>query len=86
MAHKLFVLRSSENENTIMNKANACILKVIKLCEALLSCADSGDLAREDETCGVLFGIVRDCSYKMLHAAENEQLLHIARGTWDTEQ
>jgi hypothetical protein len=53
----------------------------IELSRQLLSCADIGDLAREDDSCGVLYGIVRDSAYKIIKAAERERLRHIERGT-----
>ncbi len=49
----------------------------------LLFLADKGDLQREDDGCGVLYGIIRDAAYKMNQAAQTEIRNHILRGTWD---
>ncbi len=49
----------------------------------LLFLADKGDLQREDDGCGVLYGIIRDAAYKMKQAAQAEKRNHILRGTWD---
>ena len=59
------------------------IVSLIHQCRDLLICADRGDLQRNDESCGVLFGMVRDCAYKMLDLAQKERRSHIAKGTWD---
>lgn len=40
-------------------------------------------MQREDDSCGVLYGIVRDCAYKMLDAAEKERKRHMDKGIWD---
>ncbi len=37
----------------------------------------------EDDSCGVLYGIVRDCAYKMIDTANKERLRHIEKGIWD---
>ncbi len=55
------------------------------LARKLLFLADKGDLQREDDGCGVLYGIIRDAAYKMKQAAENEKQNHIRHGTWDGE-
>lgn len=54
--------------------------------EELLYLADEGDLQRADDSCGVLYGIIRDAAYKMKQAAENERRNHILHGTWDGEE
>jgi hypothetical protein len=61
------------------------IMNVMRLCSDMLICADRGDLQRKDESCGVLFGVVRDNAYKMLDLARKERNSHIAKGTWDSE-
>jgi hypothetical protein len=66
-----------------MNKANANILRTIELSRELLDAADHGDLAREDDGCGVLYAIVRDSAYKIIQIAEREKCRHIDKGVWD---
>jgi len=68
-----------------MKIINVNILKVMELSQQLLFCADKGDMQREDDGCGVLFGIVRDCAYKLHDAAQKEKLNHLNRGIWDEE-
>jgi hypothetical protein len=52
----------------------------------LLALADAGDADRTDDGCGVLYGIVRDCAYKMRAQAGREQEAHKARGIWDEHE
>ena len=66
-----------------MKECNENIMCVIELAGKLLLCADRGDMQRKDDSCGVLFGVVRDCSYKMIDLAEKERQRHIEKGTWD---
>ena len=48
------------------------IKKVLALCEEMLQLANDGDAKRQDIGCGVLFGMLRDCAYKMRTLAESE--------------
>jgi hypothetical protein len=66
-----------------MKEVNRNISKVLELSRKLLFCADRGDIQREDDSCGVLYGIVRDCAYKIIDAAEKEKERHIQQGVWD---
>jgi len=66
-----------------MKPTNKNIQCVIDLCTKLLYSADQGDMQRDDDSCGVLYGIVRDCAYKMLDAAEKERKRHMDKGIWD---
>lgn len=68
-----------------MNDTTRNISHLIELSRKILHCADRGDIQREDDTCGVLFGIARDCAYNMLGVAERERLLHIRKGSWDKD-
>jgi len=45
--------------------------------------ADEGDNDREDDGCGVLYGVVRDSAYKIRTLAEEEKARHINKGKWD---
>ena len=69
-----------------MNAINRNILSVIELCRKLLLCADSGDIERKDDSCGVLFGTTRDCAFKMLDLAIKERELHIRKGIWNDSE
>ena len=47
--------------------------------------AADGELASRDDSCAVLYGIVRDCAYKIRARAEWEKERHISLGLWDSE-
>ena len=66
-----------------MNERTANILHTIELTKELLTQADLGDMSRDDDSCGVLYGIMRDSAYRILSAAEREKIRHIDRGIWD---
>lgn len=50
--------------------------EVIELSRQLLARADEGDINREDDRCGVLYGIVRDSTYRIIQSAEEELRRH----------
>lgn len=66
-----------------MKETNRNILRVLELSRKLLFSADRGDIQRNDDSCGVLYGIVRDCAYKMIDAASKERIRHIETGLWE---
>ena len=68
-----------------MKSCNKNLLKVIDIAERLLIIADKGDMQRNDDGCGVLYGVVRDSAYKMKSMAEKEIENHKKRGKWDDE-
>jgi hypothetical protein len=59
-----------------MENDNENIQRTIELTRELIHCADVGDLERQDDTCGVLYGIVRDSAYRILVEAERERVRH----------
>jgi hypothetical protein len=66
--------------------ASACnehIVEVLQIARQLLILADMGDLDSEDDGCRVLYGVVRDCAYKIRAQAERERNAHKIRGIWD---
>lgn len=44
--------------------------------------ADRGDADREDNGCGILYGVLRDTAYKLKKLAEDEKVNHIRKGWW----
>jgi hypothetical protein len=65
-----------------MEKCNSNIDELISLAESLLSLSDRGDIDRNDDSCGVLYGVARDSSYKILELAKAEKSKHIELGKW----
>jgi hypothetical protein len=62
---------------------NEHIVEVLEMARQLLVLADMGDLDSEDDGCRVLYGIVRDCAYKIRAQAEREREAHKIRGIWN---
>ncbi|UCD84797.1 MAG: hypothetical protein JSU92_01015 [Deltaproteobacteria bacterium] len=60
-------------------KSNQHISKVLEMARKLIILADQGDLDSEDDGCRVLYGIIRDCAYKIRIQAEREREIHKAR-------
>lgn len=69
-----------------MRKCNKNLLKVLDQIHKLLFLADIGDLQRDDDGCGVLYGILRDNAYKMKDVAEKEIERHKKLGKWDEDE
>ena len=47
--------------------------------------ADKGDTSRQDKSCGILYGTLRDAAYKLRSLAEKERTLHKKNGKWDID-
>jgi hypothetical protein len=58
------------------------ITKTLNLVEEMISLADQGDTDREDNGCGILYGVLRDSAYKLKNLAEDEKANHIQKGWW----
>ena len=63
---------------------NDNIRRALEMSKGLIILADNGEMAMEDDGCGVLYGVVRDCAYKIRAEAEREREAHKAKGAWDT--
>jgi hypothetical protein len=50
--------------------------KAHELAEQLLRLADQGDAEREDVGCGIVFGALRDCGYKIRALVDKEIKIH----------
>ncbi|MBN1765045.1 MAG: hypothetical protein JW860_07300 [Sedimentisphaerales bacterium] len=48
----------------------------------MLNLADEGDADRDDIGCGILFGTLRDCAYKLRTLAQSEMMEHKKKGLW----
>ena len=65
---------------------NLHIIKTLQLTEEMIRLADLGDTDREDNGCGILFGVLRDSAFKLRQLAEAEKQNHIRKGWWPKEQ
>ncbi len=52
------------------------IERALALAAELLVLADSGDQNRDDDGCGILFGVIRDSAYKIRKLALRERVAH----------
>lgn len=66
-----------------MKLCNKNIEDLIDLANKLLSLSDRGDLDRDDDSCGVLYGCTRDAAYKILELAKQEKDKHVQSGKWE---
>ena len=65
-----------------MKPCDESVKETIELAEKMLKAADKGDAVREDNGCGVLYGILRDSAFKIKKLAEAERDAHIRKGWW----
>lgn len=69
-----------------MRACNEILMKTLQLTELMAEVADQGDGVREDVGCGVLYGLLRDCAFKIRKLAEEEREAHIRKGWWPAEK
>jgi hypothetical protein len=65
---------------------NRHIVKTLKLVDEMIDLADRGDTDREDNGCGILYGVLRDSAFKLRKLAEEEKLNHIRKGWWKDDE
>lgn len=65
-------------------QCNDNIRRALGISKELMILADKGEMDMEDDGCGVLYGVVRDCAYRIRAEAEREREAHKAKGAWDT--
>lgn len=65
-----------------MKACDESIKETLDLVDNMLDLADRGDAVREDNGCGVLYGVLRDSAFKIKQLAENEKEAHIKKGWW----
>ena len=68
------------------NPCNKNIIKVLRLSRDMMLLADKGDESRQDRSCGVLYGTLRDSAYKLRSLAEEEINIHKETGLWDVDE
>lgn len=51
---------------------NVNLNRVVDLCYEMLEIADYGDKLRQDDGCGVVYGLLRDAAYKVRRLAMQE--------------
>jgi hypothetical protein len=54
--------------------------RVLRLTREMLALADEGDRDRADDSCGILYGVLRDAAYRIRSLSEEEIQRHHNRG------
>jgi hypothetical protein len=67
------------------SRFNTNLVKVSALTREMLALADEGDRDRTDDSCGIVYGILRDTAYRLRKLAEEECERHRQAGKWDSE-
>jgi len=65
-----------------MRPCDERIRGTLALVDTMLDLADRGDAVREDNGCGVLYGVLRDSAFKIKKLAEDEKEAHKKKGWW----
>jgi len=66
-----------------MRECNENILKVLDLAREMIVLSDKGGADSEDDSCIMLYGVIRDSAYKIRQIAEDEKENHSSLGTWN---
>ena len=69
-----------------MKACDESIKETLDLADNMLDLADRGDAAREDNGCGVLYGVLRDSAFRIKQLAEAERDAHIKKGWWKDQE
>ncbi len=62
---------------------NEHIRESLDLVRNLIILADEGERDSNDDGCRLLYGVIRDCAYKIKNEAERERLAHQINNKWD---
>ena len=76
--------QAAQGGYVVSRPCNDNIRRALEMSKGLIILADNGEMAMEDDGCGVLYGVVRDCAYRIRAEVEREREAHKAKGAWDT--
>jgi len=62
---------------------NENLVRLLRLTREMLALADEGDRDRNDPSCGIIYGVLRDSAYKLRHLAQQECDRHKEADKWD---
>ena len=82
----LIVIGYRTQGKIVVRTCNKNIIKVLRLSRDMMLLADRGDENRQDRSCGVLYGTLRDSAYKLRSLAEQEIDIHKDAGLWDPDE
>jgi hypothetical protein len=69
-----------------MKKCDQNIKKTLEITDKMIKLAIEGDRDREDNGCGILYGILLDSAYKIKKVAKDEKQAHIKKGWYKEKQ
>ncbi|MFH2090737.1 MAG: hypothetical protein ABIJ31_00045 [Pseudomonadota bacterium] len=73
-----------DNETIMLTKqCDINVAKTIKIAHEMIKLAQAGYEQREDDNCGILYGILLDSGYRLLALAEKEKHAHAKKGWWN---
>ena len=75
--------RELSGERQVSKPYNDNLKRLIQMTRDMLALSDEGDRDRTDDTCGIIYGILRDTGYRRRKLAEEECEKHKAKGNWD---
>jgi len=61
---------------------NDHLCRLVALTREMMALADEGDRDRDDASCGILYGILRDTAYHLRLMAQQECQKHRLAGKW----
>ena len=70
----------------MIRRCNEHLREALELARRLIILSDQGDLDSEDDGCHILYGVVRDCAYKIRMQAERERDVHKRKGVWNENE
>jgi len=74
----------SAGERVKMSKSfNENLRRLLRLTREMMALADEGDRDRNDPSCGIIYGVLRDSAYKLRQLARQECEHHKEADKWD---
>ena len=61
-----------------LETANENLHRAIRLTREMLALSDEGDRDRIDDSCGILYGVMRDMAYRLRRMAKEEYEKHMS--------
>jgi hypothetical protein len=73
----------SKDEHPSFRHANENLKRTLDMAREMIALADEGDRDRIDDSCGIIYGILRDAAYRLRQMAEAECQKHQEAGVWN---
>ena len=80
--NKLTNMSELITERERLKPHNTNLLKLLRLTREMMALADEGDRDRTDDSCAILYGVLRDSAYKLRTMAKRECENHEKKGDW----